>query len=218
MFGYDLSLLPNRHVASLEKGVTTIEEAKRKTGLTIGYPGWGFIYHCLLTHLDRSREELIIETGANQGVTTIIMAQALVDSATRGKVVTIECDPQNAAKARENFAASGVGDRIELLEGSSHDLLPTALEGVTDLRFAFLDASHLLEDVEREFTAILPFLADDALVLFDNTFALAEEGEDPRVNGFLKTLRERHGGNIVNLEFVSWFTPGLALWQKRPKL
>jgi len=38
------------------------------------------------------------------------------------------------------------------------------------------------------------------------------------VNGFLKLLQARHGGNLINLEFVSWFTPGLAIWQRTPNL
>ena len=36
------------------------------------------------------------------------------------------------------------------------------------------------------------------------------------VNGSLKTIVSRHGGNIVNFESVSWYAPGVALWQKTP--
>jgi hypothetical protein len=37
-FEYDKHLLPNKHLASLEEGVTTIAEAEEKSGWTIGYP------------------------------------------------------------------------------------------------------------------------------------------------------------------------------------
>jgi hypothetical protein len=50
----------------------------------------------------------------------------------------------------------------------------------------------------------------------DNTYQIAEPHEDQRVNGFLKQLPAKHGGNIINLPFCSWFTPGLAIWQKSP--
>ena len=50
MFGYNLALLPNPHLATLEHGVTTIEQAREKSGATIGYPGWGLLYHLLLSH------------------------------------------------------------------------------------------------------------------------------------------------------------------------
>jgi len=63
MFGYDTNLLPSRHLQTLEQGVNTIKEARECTGATIGYPGWGLIYHILLSRLDRDREEILIETG-----------------------------------------------------------------------------------------------------------------------------------------------------------
>ncbi len=84
--------------------------------------------------------------------------------------------------------------------------------------FVFLDACHFYEDVLFEFESLLPKLADDALVLFDNTYPIAEENEDQRVNGALKTILDCHGGNLINLKFVSWYTPGLAIWQKQPNL
>lgn len=218
MFDYNKGLLPNAHLASLEKKVDTIDSAREITGATIGYPGWGILYYLLLSHLDRQREEAIIETGTNQGCTSIILAQALIDANCAGKVYTIELDPENTAKARNNFKLAAVEDRIELFEGSSFDILPRIAKQHTGIRFAFLDASHLLNDVQREFEIILPHLADDALVLFDNTYRIARKNEDQRVNGFLRTMQERYGGNLINLEFVSWFTPGLAIWQKTPAL
>ena len=218
MFGYDTALLPNAHLANLERGVSTIEDARTKTGATIGYPGWGIIYHMMLAHLDRSREELIIETGTNQGCTTIVLAQALIDSGCRGKVLTFELDPNNVNTARTNFKAAGVADRVNIHEGDSRVTMSAALNGISKIRFAFLDASHLHDDVMVEFETVLPQLADDALVLFDNTYKISDDGEDPRVNGALKTIMARYGGNLINLEYVSWFTPGLAIWQKRPNL
>ena len=218
MFGYDLARLPNDHLASLERGVSTIDEARSKTGATIGYPGWGFIYHLLLSHLDRSKEELLIETGTNEGCTTLILAQALIDSGVKGHVHTFELEPKNVVKAHQNFEAGRVADRITLHEGSVYETFGPALKNIGRIRFAFLDASHLVKDVMFEFETLLPFLSPDAIVLFDNTFKIAEAHEDPRVNGALGAILERHGGNLINLENVSWYTPGLAMWQKQPKL
>lgn len=96
--------------------------------------------------------------------------------------------------------------------------MPEVVSGIQSARFAFLDGSHLYEDVLFEFEAILPKLADDAIVLFDNTYPLADNGDDQRVNGTLETILQRHGGNLINLEFVSWYTPGFAMWQQVPTL
>lgn len=218
MFDYDRRLLPNARLAELEAGVTNLDQALARSGLTIGYPGWGLLYHLLLSHLDRSRSETIIETGSNQGCTTIVLAQALVDARCDGEVMTFELDPGNLAKARANVAAAGIADRVRFCEGDTRATLGPALAGRAGIRFAFLDASHLFDDVLLEFETVLPHLSEDALVVLDNTYAIAEAGEDPRVNGALAVIPQRHGGNLINLEFVSWFTPGLAIWQRRPNL
>lgn len=218
MFGYDTNLLPNRHLAFLERGVSSIKEALESTGATIGYPGWGLMYHLLLSHLDRDREEIVIETGTNLGCTTILLAQALIDAGCRGKVITIELDEKNIGRAKKNIEKAGVNSRIDIRFGNSREVLPEVIKEINTIRFAFLDASHLYEDVLFEFESLLPKLADDALVLFDNTYRIAKDNEDQRVNGALKKILDCHGGNLINLEFVSWYTPGLAMWQKTPNL
>lgn len=218
MFGYNLDLLPNRYLASLEEDVTSIGQARGKTGATIGYPGWGIIYHLLLSHLNRKKYEVIVETGTNWGCTTIILAQALVDAGCAGHVVTFEIDEANSEKARRNIEAAGLTGRVQLHVGDSLELLPKVLDKKISIRAAFLDASHLHNDVTREFDILLPNLEDDALVIFDNTYHIAQNGEDQRVNGALKEIQQMHGGNLINLEFVSWYTPGLAIWQYRPQL
>lgn len=218
MHDYDLRLLPNPHLAELERGVRSIEEAKQKTGFTIGYPGWGFIYHLLLSHLDRDRQEVLIETGTNQGCTTIILAQALIDSGCSGRVLTFEIDENFADIARNNLRQAEVDHVVHLHVGDTKETLPPAVASLSDVRFAFLDAGHLYAEVTAEFDVLAPRLTDDAIVLFDNTYRIAEGGEDPRVNGALKDILARYGGNLINMEFVSWYTSGLAIWQKQPNL
>ncbi len=218
MLGYNTDILPNKHLAKLEQGVNTIEEARKHTGATIGHPGWGLIYHLLLSHLNRDREEIIIETGTNFGCTTIVLAQALIDAGCKGKVITIELEPENVEIAKSNFVEAGVDSRIDIRCGDSREVLSAVGKEIESTRFAFLDASHLYEDVIFEFETLLPLLSDDAIVLFDNTYQIADQEEDQRVNGALKTIHGQHGGNLINLESVSWFTPGLAIWQKNPLL
>jgi predicted O-methyltransferase YrrM len=214
IFDYDKELLPNKHLASLEIDVQTIDEARRMTGATIGYPGWNLIYYILLSHLDNNHEEIIIETGTNFGCTTIILAQALIDAKCNGKVVTIEIDKNNVHQARENLRLSRVQHMVEVLHGASNKILPKVVNKYKNIRFAFLDASHLYDDVLFEFETILPSLADDALVLFDNTYQIADKGEDQRVYGALREIERKYGGNFTSLEFVSWYTPGVVIWSK----
>lgn len=214
IFDYDKQLLPNKHLASLEIGVQTIDEAVKRTGHTIGYPGWNLIYYILLSHLDKNHEEIIIETGTNFGCTSIILAQALIDAKCKGKVVTIEIDKNNIHQATENLRLSRVQHMVEVLHGASNKILPKVVNKYRNIRFAFLDASHLYDDVLFEFETILPSLADDAIVMFDNTCQIADEDEDQRVYEALKEIKRKYGGNFTSLEFVSWYTPGVVIWSK----
>lgn len=217
IFNYNKDLLPNQHLQTLEEGVNNIDEALERSGFTLGYPGWGLIYHTLLSHLDRSKEEVILETGSNHGCTTIILAQALLDSGCKGRVVSIELEEDNYDVAKDNIEKAGLSDLVDLRLGDSAAVLPELGDQLTNMRFALLDASHLYDDVMFEFEAIYPHLSDDAIVMFDNTYAIAEEGEDPRVHGALQNIQECYGGDLINLEFVSWFTPGLAIWKRSNK-
>jgi predicted O-methyltransferase YrrM len=215
-FDYDRSLLPNAFLAQLEEGVTSIDEARLRSGASIGYPGWGAIYYLALCALDPSRPATIIETGANWGCSTIVLASALRAAKCGGHVHTIEIDPVNAEKAREHYRLAGVDDLITLHLGDSIATLPTVLRAVDDLSVVFLDGGHTFDLVKAEFDLIVGKLRPQGIVMMDNTYQIAEPGEDQRVNGFLKQLPAQHGGNIINLPFCSWFTPGLAIWQKSP--
>lgn len=214
-FNYDKKLLPNKFLTTIESDVSNIEDAQKKSGLTIGYPGWGLIYHLLLSHFHENKKEVVIETGTNWGCTSIILAQALIDSGADGEVITFEIDQNNAKKAKDNFRKAGVSSIIKINCGDSKKLLPKAIKNIDSFRFAFLDGSHLFDDVLFEFETIYPKLTDDAIVIFDNTYNISEQSEDKRVFGALSYIHKKYGGNIINLEYVSWFTPGVAIWQKK---
>ncbi len=215
-FDYDKALIPNKYLASLEDGVSTIEQATEKTGFTIGYPGWNLVYGMVISHLHPEKDNIIIETGTNEGCTTIILAQALKDSGCNGKVYTVELDKKNYDIALRNLEKAGVSDYVEIVNASSHDFLKDFVKINSSIRIAFLDASHLFNDVIVEFETILPLLGPQSIVIFDNTYQIADENEDQLVNGALRDIMKRHGGNLVNFETVSWYTPGLAVWQKSP--
>jgi len=216
IFQYNRALLPNAYLARLEKGVRTIDMAKERSGFSIGYPGWGLIYHILLSHLDPTRYNNIVETGTNWGCTTIVLAQALIDSGCSGHVYTIEIDSKNCKVAIDNLLKARVFDKVKLINEDSKKALPAIVEQVDEIRIAFLDASHLYEDVLFEFKTIYPKLNDRSLVIFDNTYQIAEPNENQRVNGALRYIHKHFGGQLINFEFVSWATPGLAVWQQEP--
>jgi predicted O-methyltransferase YrrM len=212
IFDYDKNLLPNRYLASLEEAVTNIEEAKKKTGYSIGYPGWNLLYYSALCSLRRDSFNTMIETGTNLGCSTIILAQALRDSRFDGCVYTVELDETNYARAVHNIHNAGLGDLVQLHNEDSLTFLADISIPDNLITYAFLDGCHDQDHVVREFELIYPYLDHKSFVVFDNTYPLV----DTRVNAALRHIKAQYGGNLINFENVSWSTPGLATWQKDP--
>lgn len=147
-----------------------------------------------------SRPRLVVEVGTFSGYSALSMARALPDD---GRIVTLEVDPEHAAFARDRFAASPHGDRIELREGPALESLE-ALDGPIDL--AFVDADK--EGYVAYYEAIVPKLAPHGLLVADNTLrggrvldpgdALGQEmdafnrhvQDDPRTVNVLLTVRD----------------------------
>jgi predicted O-methyltransferase YrrM len=77
----------------------------------------------------------VLEIGTLFGYSATLMARALPDS---GTILTLEADEKHARIARENFANSGLGDRVEVREGPALKSLP-ALQG-EHFDLVFIDA------------------------------------------------------------------------------
>jgi predicted O-methyltransferase YrrM len=99
--------------------------------------------------------------------------------------------------------------------GNSLEVLPRVVAATGRIDVAFLDGNHLHDHVIAEFAAVEAKLRPDGAVILDNTLLIAEGLEDPRVNGAVRTILDRHGGNLVNLPFCSWWTTGIAIWQRQ---
>lgn len=213
---YDKSLVPSRFLAFLEESATDASSWVGRSGRSLGHPGWGTIYHLMLSMLDPTRHNTVVETGTNLGSTAIIIAQAIADSGRDATLHTIEIDPDIRSSAIERFALAGIDRHVISYLGDSHDVLPQIVGDTDSFRIAFLDGNHFHDHVVTEFELVYPHLEPDAVVVFDNTAMIAEGDEDPRVNGALRTISTRYGGNLVNLPFCSWYTPGMAIWQESP--
>lgn len=80
----------------------------------------------------------ILEIGTLGGYSTIWLARALPEG---GRLITIEIDPKHAAVARQNLAAAGLADRVEVRLGAALDALPQlASEAHTPFDLVFIDA------------------------------------------------------------------------------
>jgi predicted O-methyltransferase YrrM len=111
----------------------------------------------LRTLVTTVKPNLIVETGAFLGVSTVWMAEALRMNGA-GRIVSCELDPVVYAKAREKIAESGRGEWIDLRNESS---LEMRVEGRIDLLFS---DSHP-EVREQEVRRYLPQMDSTGLIL-----------------------------------------------------
>jgi predicted O-methyltransferase YrrM len=131
----------------------------------------------LLAVLCRVLDPVVLEVGTAIGYSTLHMAEQLE----RGRVVTLERDPERAAQARDYLERGGVADRVEIIEGDALETL-AGLEGPFDL--LFVDASK--GEYARYIELAEPKLSERALMVVDNLLMSGEvalpEGADTHWN------------------------------------
>ncbi len=209
MFDYDRRLLVNPYLAEHESDCHDLRAAIASTGLSLGYPAWNLLYYSLLCSLPPS-DPVVVETGTNQGFSTIVLAQTLIDAGVEGVVRTVDIDPEMVALAKRHAQEAEVAVRIRFEVGDSVNFLARLAGEVDHVDFAFLDGDHRADTVLREFELLHPLVAAcRGKVYFDNTAK----------GGVAKALRQIHatyGGNLVEFPNCSWAPPGNAIWQPSP--
>lgn len=103
------------------------------------------------------KPELVVETGAFLGVSTLWIAEGLKRNGF-GKIISCELDPTVFAKAQEKIAASGLSEWIELRNESS---LEMRIDGTIDILFSDSDMPIREPEVKR----FLPQINPQGLVL-----------------------------------------------------
>lgn len=139
----------------------------------------------LLATLCRALDPVVLEVGTAIGYSTLHMAEQL----DRGRVVTLEVDPDRVAQARTYLERAGVADRVELVEGDALETIG-GLDGPFDL--LFVDAAK--GEYPRYIELAEPKLTERALLVVDNLLmdgevALPEEAETNWNPGSLATAR-----------------------------
>lgn len=112
-----------------------------------------------LAALCRALDPVVLEVGTAIGYSTLHMAEQLE----RGRVVTLERDPDRAAQAQASFERAGVAERVELVEGDALETLP-GLEGPFGL--LFVDAAK--DEYQRYIELAEPMLSPRCTLVVDN--------------------------------------------------
>jgi predicted O-methyltransferase YrrM len=162
---YLYELRPERSQVMLQ-----MEELAEREGVPIVHWETGR----MLAVLCRALDPVVLEVGTAIGYSTLHMAEALE----RGRVVTLERDPQRIQQARGFLEQAGVAGRVEIVEGDARESIEQ-LEGPFDL--LFVDGTKL---EYREYIELAePKLSERALLVIDNLLmsgevALPEDAAD----------------------------------------
>jgi predicted O-methyltransferase YrrM len=208
-FDYDRRLLPNPRVAELEPvEVSARDELTEATSWSLGYPAWNLLYYTLYASILPEQDDVVVlETGTNRGVSTIVIAQALKDLGVEAVLDTVELDPDLVEAARENVERAGVADRVRLHNGDAIEFLTGMAERHDHFDFVLIDDLHTFDQVWREVEIVVSKVeASGGKIYFDNT------GYGDVDRAILK-LRKEYGGNLVTFDNCSYAPPGNAIWQ-----
>lgn len=110
------------------------------------------------------RARAIVEFGTSFGISTLHLAAALRDNG-GGRLITSEFEPSKVARARENLAAGGLLDLVEVREGDALRTLSSDLPETIDM--LLLDGAkalypEILNLVESRLRPGALIIADDA--------------------------------------------------------
>jgi caffeoyl-CoA O-methyltransferase len=136
----------------------------------------------LATLVHAMRARAVLEIGMFTGYSALAMAEAVGG---RGRVVACEVDAEVAAFARDRFAASEAGRRIDVRVGPAADTLRALARAGERFQLVFVDADKA---GYVEYLALLldaDLLAPHGLVVVDNTLmqGLPFSDAEPTANG-----------------------------------
>jgi predicted O-methyltransferase YrrM len=172
------------------------EKYVRDKLIPIGRAQGQFIY--LLCRSLQARKA--VEFGTSYGVSTLYLAAAMRDQG-GGLVIGTEIETEKARHARDNFAAAGVADLIDLREG---DALVTLRDCGGPVDFLLVDGFPKFARSVIELMA--PQLRAGAIVVCDNVGhfkkAFADYLDFVRrpSNGFVSTLLPLRGGTELSVK------------------
>jgi predicted O-methyltransferase YrrM len=155
-----------------------------------------FLYMCA-----RARKaKRIVEFGTSFGISTIHLACALRDGG-GGYLIGSDLEPTKAERARENLAAAGLADLVEIRVGDALETLRDGIDGDVDL--VLLDGAFSL--YLPVLKLLEPHLRDGAFVIGDN--ALEQSGyldyvRNPQ-NGYLSLALPFSAGRGNELTVVT---------------
>lgn len=151
----------------------------------------------LTTLVEKARPSLIVECGTAIGYSGLWMLEKL-QAAGKGRLITVEIEPDRARDAQAHFDRAGFGDLVDSRTGDAMEVLQTINDPVD-----FLLLDNNFSNYFPCFRAIEPRLVDGAAIVADNVGIGADSMAD-----YLEHVRSRYDCQTC------WFDTELP-WVKR---
>lgn len=126
---------------------------------------YGRLLYRMVKHYNAQQ---IIELGTSLGLSAAYMGLPGT-----GRIITMEGADAIAEKAIDNFKQLGLTN-VQLVKGNFDDTLSGVLNTVKKTDFVFIDGNHRMEPTLRYFNQVIPFLTDNAILVFDDIHWSAE--------------------------------------------
>lgn len=146
----------------------------------------------------------VLEIGTLAGYSTICMARGLPPG---GQLVTIEIDPRHAEVAAANITHAGLGNVVELILGSAHDVLPRLVGQRAAFDFIFIDADK--QSIPQYFEWSLQLSRPGSVIIVDNVVrdgkVIEENADDAASAGvrkFVEMVSENSAMSATAIQMV----------------
>jgi precorrin-6B methylase 2 len=145
-----LGTLKNNHslVTQTDYG-TSNPTIKRKTVANLGYKNG-------------------IELGTSLGISACYQGLALKQH--QGHLITIEGAPELNKIALQHFEQLALTQTITAVTGTFDETLPTLLNQINTIDYAFIDGNHRYEPTIKYFNWLLPKMHNNSLIVFDDIY------------------------------------------------
>jgi caffeoyl-CoA O-methyltransferase len=173
-----------------------MEELAERDRIPIVHWETGRFLATLVSALDPA---VVLEVGTAIGYSTLHMAEALG----RGRIVTIERDPERVQQARDFLGRAGVAERVDIVAADALDTIAD-LDGPFDL--IFVDATK--GEYPRYIELAEPKASERAVLVIDNVLmsgsvAFGDDVEVPDDFGGWWGAEQRRTARALNAELLS---------------
>lgn len=161
----DYGIDPKLHQSSDQaNGGRTVARIVRDVCKNASVPQlWGLLLFKLIRHI---RPSACLELGTSLGISTAYQTVALTLNGS-GRMMSLEGADALATLASRNLQSLGL-QRAVVRTGRFQDTLAQALQEMKPIDFALIDGHHQEKATLNYFEQIVPFLAESAVLVFDD--------------------------------------------------